>query len=758
MIGNAHLDPVWLWNWQAGVDEALATFRSAADRCDDYPDFVYTRGESWLYAQVEKLDPALFARVKELVEEGRWHITGGQVIQPDCNLPSEAGWHRQLLHGGRYFNSRFGVTPRVGYNVDSFGHPATLPDLYASHGYTGYVFCRPNDKQQPLPAQTFRWRGPGDGELTAFRINPTYVTRADDLYGQIMLAVEDADEALGHSMCFYGVGNHGGGPTKANIEYILEHAHSFDGLELRFSTPDAFFEAVQEGLGALPVVEGELQHTFPGCYSVMHDIKQAQRHGEGLLVQAEDFIDRFGGETRRDLHARLDAAWDDLLFTQFHDVLAGTSVPSAWPSVRAMQGRARIVGEELIVETSRRWSRRELPAVNHQQIVAMNAGPRDWQGYIEAEPFLDFDPWGERWLSTLDGAPVSHQRIQPEAKVLLANRVLFPVTVPAGGVTQLLVRDDPKSQRSDAKPQEDTETELETELEVSQTHLMNRHLRLELAPTGIGQIEVQGEPLLGGAGIGLHLREDMTDTWTFHSDRFDEGVREVFSAGSWLVEERGPLRVRARLDSRLGHSAVRWTVSMYRGEPRVHMRLEVNFSERFTLLQLPIHLGETPESWLDAQAGGHVRRQPSPVEWPVQGWSRLELGGRTVALLSHDAYSLSLNGRLWQWTLLRSPVMAWGGGQADIDVGHHQHSDQGPHQFDFVLSVGESLTPEGLDSAAAQLAQPPVVFDRYEGMQRPPWGNQVPRSLWTGAEQRARRDGRMMHLEDDDAKGVEEKE
>jgi alpha-mannosidase len=76
MIGNAHIDPVWLWRWQAGVDEALATFRSAADRCEEYPEFVFTRGESWVYEQVERLAPDLFERVKS----GQWHVTGGQYL------------------------------------------------------------------------------------------------------------------------------------------------------------------------------------------------------------------------------------------------------------------------------------------------------------------------------------------------------------------------------------------------------------------------------------------------------------------------------------------------------------------------------------------------------------------------------------------------------------------------------------------------------------------------------------------------------
>jgi len=30
MIGNAHLDPVWLWRWQEGFQEAKSTFRIGA--------------------------------------------------------------------------------------------------------------------------------------------------------------------------------------------------------------------------------------------------------------------------------------------------------------------------------------------------------------------------------------------------------------------------------------------------------------------------------------------------------------------------------------------------------------------------------------------------------------------------------------------------------------------------------------------------------------------------------------------------------
>ena len=243
------------------------------------------------------------------------------------------------------------------------------------------------------------------------------------------------------------------------------------------------------------MVEGELQHCFPGCYSLMHDIKQRQVRGEHLLNQTESIVESLveDAQEKRRLHDRIDAAWEDLLFTQFHDILAGTSIPSSWESVRSMQGRAAIIGEEVSLEATRKWSRKNLPEIDHQQIVVMNPDPEPWEGIVETEPFLDFDPWGERWLSDPDGAPIDFQLVQPEAPQMV-SRVIFPDSVPAGGCKQILVRDDPAPGRGPTS----------TDLEVSSGTLANSHLSVELDGRGIGGILVRGEKLLGA--IGLHLR------------------------------------------------------------------------------------------------------------------------------------------------------------------------------------------------------------------------------------------------------------
>jgi alpha-mannosidase len=724
MIGNSHIDPVWLWRWQAGVDEALATFRAAADRCDEYPEFIFTRGEAWLYRQVELLDPALFARVRALVARGQWHITGGQVVQPDLNVPTEMGLRRQFQHGLRYFDETFGVRPVVGFNVDSFGHPGTLPDILVPLGFTGYIFGRPNLRDMPLPGLTFRWRGVGGAEIIASRIAPAYLTRYEDLESTIKEATAAADPALGHALCFYGVGNHGGGPTKGHIEYILNHRHAFEGLELRFSTPAAFFEAIAPYRDRLPLVTTDLQHTPPGVYSLMQDIKQEQRRGEHLLAQCEWLIVQLaeGPAAREAFGLRLDAAWEDLLFTQFHDVLGGSSIPSAWKATRAAQGRARMVGEEILVETTRRWARRALPSVNHQQIAVYNADAKPWSGLVETEPWLEFDNWGERWLSDLNGRPIPWQFVQAESPQLVPG-VLFPAQLDAGGHVLVQLRDDT---RPDVEP-------LTSDLAASPALLSNSRLRVALDPTGLAALQLDGRDMLGAGGMGLELREDLTDAWSFGTDRFRGPVVAAFRAETdWIVQEQGPLRARAWCEGWIGRSRVRWTVSLLRDEPRMSMELEVLYGDRTSALQLKVPLAWQPDVWTCGLPGGQIDREAGGMEWPMQAWTRVTAALERVAVVSQDFYSASLEGGCWRFTLLRSPRMGrmqgmWEDEKPDERAAQRAwHTDQGCHTFAFTVICGGDLSDELLHRVARQAAQPPIVFDRYEGMDRPPWGRVPP--------------------------------
>ena len=49
LICNAHIDPVWLWEWEEGVNVAVSTFPTAAEFCEKDGAFVFNHNEALLY-------------------------------------------------------------------------------------------------------------------------------------------------------------------------------------------------------------------------------------------------------------------------------------------------------------------------------------------------------------------------------------------------------------------------------------------------------------------------------------------------------------------------------------------------------------------------------------------------------------------------------------------------------------------------------------------------------------------------------------
>jgi len=157
LICNAHLDPVWKWEWEEGLTEALSTFETAADLLDESPDLIFNHNESVLYQWVQEYRPDLFERIRGHVAAGRWQIAGGWYLQPDCNMPDGESFVRQILIGRDFFRRNFNVEPPVAYNFDAFGHHGNLPQILKKSGYRAYIHFRPDKKELELPADLYRW-------------------------------------------------------------------------------------------------------------------------------------------------------------------------------------------------------------------------------------------------------------------------------------------------------------------------------------------------------------------------------------------------------------------------------------------------------------------------------------------------------------------------------------------------------------------------------------------------------------------------
>ena len=175
MIGHGHIDPVWLWRWQEGYQEAKATFRSALDRMKEYPEFKFIGSSAALYEWIEENDPAMFEEIKERVQEGRWSLVGGWWVEPDCNIPSGESYVRHALYGQRYFQAKFRKKATVGFNPDSFGQTGCSQILKKS-GLDYYVFMRPQPNEKGLPSRVFWWEAPDGSRVLCFHIPYEYLT------------------------------------------------------------------------------------------------------------------------------------------------------------------------------------------------------------------------------------------------------------------------------------------------------------------------------------------------------------------------------------------------------------------------------------------------------------------------------------------------------------------------------------------------------------------------------------------------------
>ncbi len=86
LICNAHLDPVWQWEWEEGAATVVSTFRTAADLCDEFEEFIFCHNEAILYRWGAEYEPELFRRIQRHVEAGRWHIMVASAYTPRFRL------------------------------------------------------------------------------------------------------------------------------------------------------------------------------------------------------------------------------------------------------------------------------------------------------------------------------------------------------------------------------------------------------------------------------------------------------------------------------------------------------------------------------------------------------------------------------------------------------------------------------------------------------------------------------------------------
>lgn len=635
LICNAHLDPVWQWRWEEGASEALATFRNAVDILDEHRDLVFCHNEAVLYQWAEQLDPALFEAILRHVRAGRWAVAGGWFIQPDVNLPGTESLVRTIAEGRTYFRERFGVSPRVAYNFDSFGHSGGLPQILKLAGYEMYIHMRPQAHELSLPADLYRWRGVDGTTIPAYRIAVgLYHTERDNIEDRLRAGVALALELGRDVPVFWGLGNHGGGATRRDLRTIDAFIAGETRVRVVHSSPDRFYEAVKDAAAAAPVFEGDLQRCFTGCYTSLSRVKRRAVASLGRLVQAEAFSAASWWLAGADFpETELGEAWNMHSFNDFHDILTGSCVEPAERDALDLYGRAEDVSRSAALRAAASWNRGSVanPAL---PVTVFNANPSLHRAPVEFECMADYRPfWKGQWrlrLFRADGREVVCQEERPEALLPFnewRRRVSFIDDLPGVGVSRYFIRAFEVPEGKKEKPERGHVPPAQVSGPAALIHRVDRMTGLVTSLKVGGAGEALAGPLLEPLVV-----EDTADSWGTGRTSYPKIVGRFRTACPPCVVEKGPVRTVTRSILAYRNSRVVMDAVSYPRWPVLEFRFRVVWNEERRRLKLCVPTALTAAGLFCEVPGGAIRR-PADGEEHVHGrWLVIEgKSGRKAA-------------------------------------------------------------------------------------------------------------------------------
>jgi len=727
LLANSHLDPVWLWDWREGLNEGITTCRAVLKLMEEFSELTYLRGETSIYKHVERHDPKTFEAIRTMVDAKRWDVVGGTVCQPDTNLPATEVLCRHFTDGLRYMRQTLNVRPTVAWAADSFGHSLGWPEIYSAAGMHSFAFTRPFARDRPLSGPAFWWKSKSGARILCWRV-PTGWYGSDR--GEVAERLDKFRELsdtfdLENIAVFFGLGDHGGGPTRRQIQEILRWRGMNGDIDVRFSTLHTFFDCLRTEAAGLPVVSEELNFTMRGCYSSAARFKFAYRKTENLLLEAERsscVISAALGFR----HPDLGRAWDALLFNTFHDILPGTAIERAFDDQTALLGVAYHEAQQAQLTALNRLAARVDTAVGTPgedmptavPFLLWNPHPWEFSGNVEFEAALDYRPIASYRGRPNDlpvtarderGRPMTFQLAAVEnhfsPEVPWRKRFVMPVVLPAFGWKVVSVAWDEESPGGaiprDCAPRAHG---------VGGT-IRNDALSVSAAvgATGIA-IKIDGKPLFGREGFEVCSFDDPFGSWGGHDGEVEADdistELETWTVREIHVLEAGPHR--AALWVRLGGGASRIDLTFYldAGARATRIAARLLWNERGARLKLVMPGGEIAQFEVP---GTTIDRGPMG-EVPGGRWVRIKPGRPDAWLFASDAlYNFDAKDGALRATIVRSTRYAWSSLSRPESEPWQPHLDLGEHRFQFLLGAGD-IDPW---KASSVLEQPPQAMATF---------------------------------------------
>jgi alpha-mannosidase len=695
-IGNSHIDMAWLWPWTETVEVVRNTFQSALDLMREYPDFKFTMSSAQTYAWMEEKYPDLFAEIKQRVKEGRWEIVGGMWVEPDLNMPGGESLVRQILLGKRYFQEKFGVDVHIGWNPDSFGYNWQLPQIYKRSGIDYFVTQKLLWAQDytKFPYRLFWWEAPDGSKLLTYfphdyAMGIDATTMANDLAfwskslygGNIKIEPE--------MMHLYGVGDHGGGPTRTMLDNAMRlKSPNMVYPKLELSTAGAFFQDLEQKMPSMtvPSWKDELYFEYHrGVFTSQAETKRRIRFAEELLLNTEKVASLATLYGRSYPSEELTRDWQRLLFDDFHDIFPGSGIAVNYEDARKNLEDVSLSGEKILHSSLKDLAARVNTAKTAGvPVVVFNSlsWPRKEVVQIKAQL-----PGAAPYVEVTDGAgkTVPSQLVNMDKDTHEAT-VLVLTSIPSFGYATYYVKG--AEAAGTMKMVKSTATSLENEFvrvtvdraSGCMTSVYDKGANAEaLAPSETDT----GGPKNSICGNLLQTFKDQPkqwDAWNIDAD-FEKEHWDIDKADEVKLIESGALRGIIEVKQHFQNSTFVRDIVVTAGSPRVDVKTSVEWHEKHILLKVAFPMSahndkatfEIPYGTIERPTTRNTPAEQAKFEVPAMQWADLSDAKHGLSLLNDCKYGYDAKGNVLRLSLLRSPVWP------------DPHADEGHHEFTYAI-------------------------------------------------------------------------
>jgi alpha-mannosidase len=706
LTGNSHIDAAWLWPWTETVDVVKRTFSTALQLMNEYPDYTFTQSAAQYNAWMAEKYPEINEQIKQRIKEGRWEIVGGMWVEPDLNMPDGESTARSLLVGKRWYQKEYGVDVRIGWNPDSFGYNWQLPQIYKKSGVDYFVTQKMtwNDTNKlPDYFKLFWWESPdGSKVLTYFphdyaNNNLDPVRLSADLAQARKLA-----PGMTEMMDLYGIGDHGGGPTRAILDEGVHWAAGDKVVpKMQFGTAQSYFSSIEKQLSpsspewdyksiaagyhppeapagqiAIPTWKSEMYFEYHrGVMTTQANHKRNMRESSEWALNAEKYASLAWLDGKKYPGDELTEAWKKITFNQFHDLAAGSGIGVIYKDAQRDYDQVRWATNE-ISATAMKTVASRINTSAAQGVPVLVFNPLAWQrsGLVTVSVQM---PDAAESVSILDteNHVLPSQVLSSNATTHTFKLLIAAQRVPSLGYEVLHVVPGKHAFASDLK--------------AAGLTLENASLRVTVDKTtgcitSLYDKKNSFESLASGAcGNELQLFRDTPkdyDAWNIDPGTLDQPPAKP-AADSVELVENGPLTASIRVTRHTQNSKFVQEIVLHANSDQVDVVNDIDWHETHELLKAafplaasgPMATYEIPYGTIDRPTTRNNSWEKAQFEVPALRWADLGDGQHGLSLINESKYGYDARGNVLRLSLLRSPV--W----PDPDA------DRGPQHFSFAL-------------------------------------------------------------------------